>query len=500
VPITKTIDNGHSPISLRLKDYVEKCVDVCGEPLLNDIFDTKNWHREMNETRRIYGHDRPTPRGRPRHYYHYTIRPDALSGLEADLSLDHLRFLANTWAGRIFSDYQYAIGFHYNEYKDKDGKAIGRAPGYHAHIIVNCTNMATRSKLHLDDREALDIVNRCNDIAAELGMSRRKALKPKSHGQVSTKTYLTQAERELMAKGITPWKEKVRQTAKVAAEKSIDFGQFQRKMRSAGCDAWQTKRGITFACQYKGRTVTVRDYRLGADFIQDYLSRLYTVKQFLSVGHSKQKTLAGQLRYKSHVLDMGNGRYRHLRASSSQAIADALSVIERRAITTPEVLYALLDAERRQAGLTGERLAEFGEARVLTPEALACVSELEILKRDIVELNQTATVVSDVLNAALKAENAERRRLGLTERRIDATKVKRLPRGITRPTLGELGINFDGRENVDELSERLHYEIGGVIDIEKSNTSIRQRNRSFTHKNRRAQNKATERRESGRVK
>jgi hypothetical protein len=465
--MTKTIDNAHTPVSIHLKRYLEKHKDICGDLDFNIIKDRKNWHQEMNATRRQFGHEKATIKGRPRHYCHYVIRPDALSKIPNNLSLKHLRLLAYEWASRAFGDYQFAIGYHYNELKDKEGNVTGRAPGYHAHIVVNVSNMVTGNKLHLSNTESKKLVNQCSGIAEELGMTRLPALKAEGKKYRKAGSHLTQAEREMLDKGIVPWKEEVRQAALAAADKSVDFAQFQSRMRACGFDTWLTKKGITFATSYKGHIVKVRDFRLGQDFVQKHLSNLYTVSQFLNFNTRAYTNIKDEIVYKSHVLDMGGGRYRHIRQSGAQEIADAIEVIERRGFKRADEIYHALKVRQDKANTMGERLGqlaldwESGETGKRNNQAdlLAGASELELLRSDLIELNQTAATVTDVLEAARKAENLERRRLGLPARAARPVKVKRPPVGTKRLTLGDLGVSFTGEAELFAFAEANREEI-----------------------------------------
>ena len=525
----KTVRNGKGPVRGLIKDYLEKHIDTCGELDFNRIEDKENWHNEMNRVREAHGHHIGANRGEARTYFHFCIRPDAeKSEIEANIDLSALKVLAQNWANENLYEYQYVIGYHHNEIKDEDGMVIGRAPGYHAHIIVNCTNMSTGKKFHTNNAQADAIANSCQRIAAELGMSSMIELDYKGgYRKTQQPSYLTSAERELMAKGIIPWKEQVRRAAITCAEKSTDFKGFQAKMRSAGFDAYLTNRGVTFVAQYKGRAVKVRDHRLGTDFSKEHLSKLFTPADFVTFNKRAYRNVKEELGYKARVLDLGGGKYRYLRQSSAQHIVDAIEVIDKYQFKTKDELFEMLDSLRVGVAKTGSGYSEHaqlvsahhklsgavekytellpiqnkleslsGRAReryadkhraefvMLTAlekqireagiedvtnykdellrgaaSVLAASDELEAYRSEIIEISEAAKTVEDIFAASMRAENLERKRLGLPPSDRVARKVKRLPKDKSKVTLGDLGVNFEKEFEFWNISEQLREDI-----------------------------------------
>ena len=146
MPILKAI-SGHTSAH-GIKNYLEKDGRALAQDFYHLSWDEREmagydeaakalvpWDAEMDETRAQFEHDREWRGLRARTFDHFVLSPDP----EDAIDLASLRKLASDWALEHFGDHQIAITYHDdNEH---------RIP--HAHIVVNCTNLATGYKTHI---------------------------------------------------------------------------------------------------------------------------------------------------------------------------------------------------------------------------------------------------------------------------------------------------------------------------------------------------------------
>lgn len=224
----KTID-GHSSVRA-LKRYLERNGRAAATLCLN-LGDEREWAADMDATRRAHGHDRKRGgRGRTRFYEHFVASPNPKD--EAALDKDRVMGLAARWAREMFPDHEIAVVLH-----DDAARA-----GYHAHVVVNCTNLATGLKLQMGDKDQRRQANRLQRISEELGFS---AL-PDLPARRADRDARTSAERGMASRGEASWKEDIRRAVTAAGAVSEDFASLERALGSAGYSMRLTRRGITY--------------------------------------------------------------------------------------------------------------------------------------------------------------------------------------------------------------------------------------------------------------
>lgn len=136
MPLLK-ISNSHSPSTSGLQNYLESEKQCGAKPLSRDLINVadrggsgrKAWSRNMDETRRAAGNDRPYKGKRAITSKHCIIYPDPRD----DISLATLQELVYNWASKLFGDYEVAIIYHSHGSVE-----------LHAHAVVNNTNLVTR--------------------------------------------------------------------------------------------------------------------------------------------------------------------------------------------------------------------------------------------------------------------------------------------------------------------------------------------------------------------
>lgn len=225
MPIVKAI-SGHTGCQ-KVKTYLEKRNRALARDFYNLSWDERamegydettkdavEWADEMDATRTGNGNDEAYEGRRARTYKHFIISPDP----DDRIDLAALRELAGTWAMRFFGDYQVAIVYH------DDNES--RIP--HAHLIVNCTNLATGNRLHTDNpfelNRALQDMARgrglsglSNTMEHDEGLSRLTAKDaPEETARTMQAIYMSRPERELVDGGAYSWVADIRSRVVVA--------------------------------------------------------------------------------------------------------------------------------------------------------------------------------------------------------------------------------------------------------------------------------------------
>ena len=216
------------------------------------------WFEQMDKTREDFGNDVPVRSKRVRTYQQYVISPDPRDRCD----LQTLRDITMEWARKWFSDYEVAIVYH----DDNENHVL------HAHVIVNNTNLETGSRLapYLTKQRAREINQSMQKIAQEHGLrayddthasrtgeEMRNAgtsvntdaspVRDHLHGRsapnrsVTLRVRRTKAERELIAKGLTPWKDELRSMLDTALMTSENESEFLSSLRNLGVIVTESK-------------------------------------------------------------------------------------------------------------------------------------------------------------------------------------------------------------------------------------------------------------------
>lgn len=236
----KTIE-AHTGGCVDVQDYLERdgrAEALCVSP---SIGDPARWAERMDAHRRRAGKDFG------RKWYHFVLSPDP-----ADYpTKDDVMALARDWAEEQYPGREYAIAIHAdNEHEVR-----------HAHVILNAYDPITGGKIQRSNSKVRDEWESCQLLGQSHGMTPLECL-PLSQRKRTRPVAYTRAEREMLAKGIIPYKEAIRRAVREAAPESRDFGEFQRRLAERGIEARRTRRGITYR-DAKGRAA--KDVKLGED-------------------------------------------------------------------------------------------------------------------------------------------------------------------------------------------------------------------------------------------
>lgn len=236
----------HEACGVRIQDYLERDGDrdrALARDFLNIAGDDakRAWAHRMDRTRALMGTDGDWGGRKAVKYQHFVISPDPNDAVD----LTTLRRLATAWAAGLFGRagepgrlglFEVAIVYH-----DDNERGIP-----HAHVIVNNANLDPESRLnrlHLDNGENQMISELCQDLSAELGLSRvpERPLTAPERG-----SFLTKAERAIRREGGVPWKQKIRDAAYVASLTAKDMDSFRERLSSFGVRAEEKSGDLTY--------------------------------------------------------------------------------------------------------------------------------------------------------------------------------------------------------------------------------------------------------------
>lgn len=249
-----------------IQNYIEKEGRCLAYDYGPNVSDTRNWARSFDDTRKVWQKDEG------RKYYHIIISPDPEDGCD----LTTLRDLATSWMQERYPETEYVIGYH-----DDNGHL-------HAHIAMNSVIPDTGYKVQISDRDVTDDAMTLQRMCKERGLSyfenpsptRGKTGYEISKGELKRPpVVLSDAERRLMARGIKPWKQDVRDAVDAAIAEAKSWDGFMKSMSAQGFSVKVGRRNtVTFAhpdAQGKMRTVRGTVDNLGSAYtLQGIMLRL----------------------------------------------------------------------------------------------------------------------------------------------------------------------------------------------------------------------------------
>jgi len=226
VPMLKTI-TAHNGCQ-NIKRYLLKQGRGLGF-VYNNIVDPNNWDREMDTTRRLFGHDK---RSDSVSYRHFIYAPDPWD----NATLESLQAAATKWATVNFSSCQWAIVCHRDSGK------------LHAHIVVNSTVLDTGYKVQISDGRVIRLAKSAQDIGREYGFSELPDLDEKREAKRYNAVRLTKTEEALSKQGKTSYKTEIRDAVDVAQRLALDSRSFSNILRYRfGITYWSNRDGgLTF--------------------------------------------------------------------------------------------------------------------------------------------------------------------------------------------------------------------------------------------------------------
>lgn len=235
----KTIE-AHTGGCVDVQDYLEREGRAEAIAVSPSIGDPSKWAERMDAHRRRAGKDFG------RKWYHFVLSPDP-----ADYpTVDDVMALARDWVEQNYPGREWAVAIHAdNEHEVR-----------HAHVILNAYDPVTGGKIQRSNAKVRDEWDSCQLLGQAHGMTPLESL-PLSKRTTARSVVYTRAEREMLAKGIVPYKEAIRRAVSATAPECRDFAEFRRRLlREHGIEAKRTRRGVTYR-DAKGRAA--KDAKLG---------------------------------------------------------------------------------------------------------------------------------------------------------------------------------------------------------------------------------------------
>ena len=152
----------------------------------------------------------------------------------------------------------------------------------HNHIVINAVNLETGKKFN-NNKKMLHDIRRANDELC------------KAHGlsvveEQKAPVRYTQAEKAVLEKGQSSWKDEIRQAVDLVKRRNNDFESFQEDLEDLGIE---TKlRGSTVSYKHPDVNKWVRAKKLGSDYelegLENEFARQTERKETKTVSHSRE--------------------------------------------------------------------------------------------------------------------------------------------------------------------------------------------------------------------
>lgn len=230
-----------------IRNYIEKEGRCLAYDYGPNVTDTKDWATSFDLTRQLWNKDEG------RKYYHIIISPDPEDGCD----LATLRDLATSWMQERYPETEYVIGYH-----DDNGHV-------HAHIAMNSVIPGTGYKVQISDRDVTEDAMTLQRMCRERGLSYFENPSPtrgKTGYEISKgerkrpPVVLSDAERRIIARGIKPWKQEVRDAVDASVAEASSWEGFVKAMNERGFTLRVGRRNVvTFA--HPGAEGTMRTVR-----------------------------------------------------------------------------------------------------------------------------------------------------------------------------------------------------------------------------------------------
>lgn len=173
-------------------------------------------------------------------------------------------------AEKLFKGYEVAV------YTHTDKKHI------HNHIVVNSVNFENGRKLQLHGKKALDLVRSASDaLCVKYNLSKIE--------KENSNIRYTLAEKGMLEKGKTSWKDELRQAIDLEKVKADSFSSFKKALKEK-YNITVTERGKNIIFSHPEQAKNVRGTRLGADYEKGSIENVISRQIKTSGSNSKRTT------------------------------------------------------------------------------------------------------------------------------------------------------------------------------------------------------------------
>lgn len=175
--------------------------------------------------------------------------------------------LGRELAERVASEYQVGIYTH----TDKDH--------IHNHIVINSLNLETGNKYQSNAKQRNQIKEQNDEVCREHGLS--------VPVRDSAKEKYTQAEKEMLEKGQSSWKDEIREVVDMVRDTVTSFDEFKNRLSEYGIDFKVRGKNVTY--KHPDVNKKVRGSKLGADYDKGGLERGIERQNQRGKGQSKSR-------------------------------------------------------------------------------------------------------------------------------------------------------------------------------------------------------------------
>ena len=225
---------------------------------VRNLFEDEDYAEQFNETAKRFGKGVGYDE---RKYYHIKLS----CARRDNVSPEQAQKYAEEMAGVLFPDCECVIATH------TDTQTV------HSHIIVNAVNPITGKKLHFNSDEYGKMKDEANRVGKKYGFSELDWRKGAKHKRTS-------AEKHIMLKGGTSWKEELREVIQEGIKMSRNEAEFTEYLK-ANYGVEITRSGKDLSYLHPQKQKPIRGQRLGENYTKSEV-----LKRIGEQNHRKKST------------------------------------------------------------------------------------------------------------------------------------------------------------------------------------------------------------------
>lgn len=252
-----------------------------------------DWGSFMDAFRHASGNDEPWKGRRAVTYQEYVLSPDPKDAI----SVEALRSLCTEWAQSWFGEegkkgsYQVAIIYH-----DDNASQIR-----HAHVVVNNTNLQTGRRLHLSNRENVELRSSLQKLCEQRGLRHFSIEDERDinwRKQTERPIAREKVEKEVIARGDFSWKEDLRCYSEVAKRTTRSIQGYISELEEYGIGIEERDGDFFYVHPAKPGRWRCFGATLGKDYTMDGISSYYEQieKGFLEIPKDFPQTMRERIR------------------------------------------------------------------------------------------------------------------------------------------------------------------------------------------------------------
>ena len=204
-----------------------------------NLFDDEDYAKQFEETAKRFGKGEKYDE---RKYYHFKLS----CARKDNVTIEKVHAYAEEIAEAFFKNYECVIATH------TDTKTV------HSHIIVNAVDPITGKKLQFSQKDYAKMKDEVNVIGRKYGFTETEFRKRGKNSR-------TAAEKEIILKGGTSWKEELREVIAEAVKKTKSQDEFKKYLDE--CYGVKiTRDGKDYSYLHPNKQKPIRGERLGTNY------------------------------------------------------------------------------------------------------------------------------------------------------------------------------------------------------------------------------------------